>query len=110
MRTARSLVYNIAPDFACCVLGHAFVACALGTLCRDDLLFAATRTDSRVRSHAGDRYLLRNHKVRSSEIYVKWFGVSTAATGFLFAVMFNCFNDPDEFDRCPKLSQCTSDE
>lgn len=51
-------------------------------------------------------YLLRNKEVTTNEIYIKWFGVSTAATGVVFAIIFNCFNDPDENDRCAQFAKC----
>lgn len=51
-------------------------------------------------------YMLRNLKQRWYEIYVKWFGVSVALTGIVFAILFNSFNDPDENNLCPSFSRC----
>eukprot|EP00041_Stephanoeca_diplocostata_P004400 m.44462 g.44462 ORF g.44462 m.44462 type:complete len:365 (-) comp15095_c0_seq1:164-1258(-) len=51
-------------------------------------------------------YMLKNLKQRWYEIYVKWFGVSVAMTGIVFAILFNSFNDPDENNLCPSFSKC----
>mmetsp|Transcript_10590 Transcript_10590/g.27221 ORF Transcript_10590/g.27221 Transcript_10590/m.27221 type:complete len:367 (+) Transcript_10590:71-1171(+) len=51
-------------------------------------------------------YLLKNAKRTWYETYIKWFGVSTAITGVIFAIMWNIFDDPDENNTCGALAQC----
>eukprot|EP00035_Acanthoeca_spectabilis_P023032 m.447263 g.447263 ORF g.447263 m.447263 type:complete len:366 (-) comp19494_c0_seq1:53-1150(-) len=51
-------------------------------------------------------YMLRNKIETWYEIYIKWFGASTAITAVIFGIMFNIFNDPDESGTCGVLAKC----